>query len=592
MQMFRILSVLIWVGLAFRAGAEEFLEPEKAFRFSASMIGKGAIEVGFDIADGYYMYRERFAFAAEGAQLGIPELPQGKVKFDETFQKDVETYRGDFRIRIPVEVSASNSAVTLRVTSQGCADKGLCYPPQESVIHLTPGGGSGLLSVIQAARAEVSAPDHTAAAVTNVAPPSEMGRLEGALKSGRLLAILPLFFILGLGLAFTPCVLPMVPILSSIIIGEGKRPTRTRGFLLSLSYAVGMVIVYTALGIGAGLLGEGLAANLQNPWILAGFAVLIALLSLAMFDVYQLQMPTAIQARLSEVSHRQSAGKFAGVFAMGAISALIVGPCVAAPLAATLLYISQTRDVVIGGSALFAMAAGMSVPLLLVGFSAGTLLPRVGAWMRQIKRLMGVLMLALAAWVVSPVVPAWMTMLAWAVIGISYGAHMLWGGSTGWIAKAFGLFVAVLGLLQFAGAATGGNDPLAPLGHLRAGAEHSVAFQRVSSVAALDAALARSAGKTVMLDFYADWCVSCKEMEKRTFTDPRVSARMQQMVLLQADVTENNDNDKALLKRFRLFGPPGIILFDKRGREIEGAQVIGFQNADQFLKSLEFATGR
>jgi thiol:disulfide interchange protein DsbD len=592
MQMLRILWVLMLVGLAFRAGAEEYLEPEKAFRFSASMIGKSTIEVGFDIADGYYMYRDRFAFAAEGAQLGIPDLPQGKVKFDETFQKDVETYRGDLRIRIPVEVSASNSAVTLKVTSQGCADKGLCYPPQESVIRLTLSGGGGLLSAIRAARAEVSAPDYSAAAVTHVAPPSEMGRLESALKSGRLLAILPLFFVLGLGLAFTPCVLPMVPILSSIIMGESKRPTRTRGFLLSLSYSVGMVIVYTALGIGAGLLGEGLAANFQNPWILAGLAVLIALMSLAMFDVYQLQMPPAIQARLSEVSQRQSAGKFAGVFAMGAISALIVGPCVAAPLAATLLYISQTRDVLIGGSALFAMAVGMSVPLLLVGFSAGTLLPRAGAWMKQMKRLMGVLMLALASWIVSPVVPAWMTMLAWAVIGISYGTYMLWGGSTGKIAKAFGLFAAVLGLLQFAGVATGGNDPLAPLGHLRSGAEHSVAFQRVRSVAELDAALARSAGKTVLLDFYADWCVSCKEMEKRTFTDPRVSARMQQMVLLQADVTANNDNDKALLKRFRLFGPPGIIFFDKQGSEIEGAQVIGFQNADQFLKSLEFSMGR
>ncbi|MTW13909.1 protein-disulfide reductase DsbD [Pseudoduganella eburnea] len=481
-MMRRLLMLFALLAFVARAFAQDFLEPEAAFRFAARMADGGTAEVSFDIADGYYMYRDRFKFSADGAKLGAPELPAGKVKFDQTFGKQVETYRHRVTVRVPVQ---GEGPFVLRVTSQGCADAGLCYSPMESGITM-----------------QAAAP------------------LAQVLQGGRLLKIVPLFLLLGLGLAFTPCVLPMVPILSSIIVGDSAKPSRKRGLLLSAAYSLGMALVYTAFGIAAGLAGEGLAASLQKPWVIGGFALLLTALALSMFGLYELQLPNALQSRLAESSNRRSAGKLAGVFGMGAISALMVGPCVAAPLAGALVYISQTRDVLVGGSALFAMAAGMSVPLVLVGVSAGSLLPRAGAWMVWVKRGFGVMLLALAAWMALPLLPSHHT--------------------------------------------------------------SALPFKRISNVQELEAELAK--GKPVMLDFYADWCVSCKEMEKFTFSAAPVKAALQGAVLLQADVTANTEQDKALLKRFGLFGPPAIILFGGGGKE--GARVIGYQDAERFQQTL------
>lgn len=478
----RILTLLFLLALFTRAFAQDFLEPEAAFRFSARMVDGGTAEVSFDIAEGYYMYRDRFRFSADGARLGAPELPPGKVKYDQTFGKEVETYRHRVTVRVPVQ---GEGPFVLRVTSQGCADAGLCYSPMDSGITL-----------------QAAAP------------------LAQVLQGGQLLKVIPLFLLLGLGLAFTPCVLPMVPILSSIIVGDGAKPSRKRGLLLSGAYSLGMALVYTAFGIAAGLAGEGLAASLQKPLVIGGFALLLAALALSMFGMYELQLPNALQSRLAESSNRRSAGKLAGVFCMGAISALMVGPCVAAPLAGALVYISQTRDVLTGGSALFAMAAGMSVPLVLVGVSAGSLLPRAGAWMVWVKRGFGVMLLALAAWMAMPLLPS-------------------------------------------------RHAPVLP-------------FKRISNVQQLEAELAQ--GRPVMLDFYADWCVSCKEMEKFTFSAAPVKAALQGAVLLQGDVTANTEEDKALLKRHGLFGPPAIILFDGGGKE--KARVIGYQDAERFQQTL------
>ncbi|MEF2269321.1 protein-disulfide reductase DsbD [Janthinobacterium sp. LS2A] len=602
---------------------DEFLDPELAFKFSARMQDPSTIAVTYVIADGYYMYHERFKFEAVGAKLGTPVYPAGKVKFDDTFQKNVETFRKTLTITIPVEAAG---AFILKATGQGCSDKGLCYAPQDATAQLVGGGGGqsmapgGLpskfalpaapavdtaavngpqaqaspgVSVMSIPQADItSTPEPVAAApaAASAAPAqSEMGKIEAALKGGKLLVIVPLFMLLGLGLAFTPCVLPMVPILSSIIIGDGAKVSRSRGLLLSLTYALGMAIVYTALGVAAGLAGEGLAAQLQNPWVLGFFALLMAGLALSMFGFYELQVPAFLQGKLTSVSNQQSSGRLAGVFVMGAISALIVGPCVAAPLAGALLYISQTRDVVIGGSALFAMAVGMSVPLLLVGVSAGTLLPRAGAWMDAVKRFFGVLQLGVAWWLVSPVLPGAVQMLGWTVLFVGYGMYLLVGKSgakNAWVAKAFGLVFAVLGAMQLVGVASGGRDPLAPLAHLGGGQVHAQPFTRVKTVAQLDAALAQLNGKPALLDFYADWCVSCIEMEKLTFVDPAVREKMGQAVLLQVDVTANDADDKAMLKRFQLFGPPGIIMFNPQGQEIAQSRVIGFQNAATFLTSL------
>ncbi|MBB3120190.1 protein-disulfide reductase DsbD [Pseudoduganella violacea] len=588
-----LLTLALLAGRSARAD-EEFLDPNVAFQFSARMADSKSVAVTYKIADGYYMYRERFAFKAVGATLGEPEIPPGKVKFDETFQKEVETYRNSVTIVIPVEAAGP---FTLMATSQGCSDKGLCYSPQDASTRLQGGGlsissasaGQDLagLSTPEGYAAEQAAQAAEAAGSARgaAAGTSELGRIEAALKSGRLMVIVPLFLLLGLGLSFTPCVLPMVPILSSIIVGEGAGATRKRGLLLSVTYALGMAIIYTALGVAAGLAGEGLAAYLQNAWVLGAFALLMALLSLSMFGVYELQVPASLQSRLMAASNRQSSGKLAGVFAMGAISALIVGPCVAAPLAGTLLYIGQTRDVVIGASALFALAVGMSVPLVLVGVSAGAVLPRAGAWMEGVKRFFGVLMLAVAWWLVSPVLPALVQMLGWTVLGLGYGMY-LFVTSRHWGLKALSLVFAFVGAAQLIGALSGGRDPLAPLSHLRGGQAHGLEFTRIKTVAQLDATLANTGGKTVMLDFYADWCVSCKEMEKFTFVDPQVKAKLANSVLLQVDVTANDEADKEMLRRFKLFGPPGFILFDRSGKEIPDSRVIGFQNSEKFLQSL------
>ncbi len=587
-----LLLAVFTLGFAPYSMADDFLDPEVAFKVSGKMVEPGVAEVTFLIEDGYYLYRERLKFSSENAKLGKIDLPKGKVKFDETFQKEVETYRKGMVVRVPVEASGD---FVLKVSRQGCADQGLCYPPLETALTLVIADEAPVLSTASA-KQNIAGPGIggkiDSAKDVSSAPDQESYSITAALKSGKLAAILPLFFLLGLGLSFTPCVLPMVPILSFIIVGEGTTVKRSRAFLLSLSYALGMALVYTVLGVVAGLVGEGLAATLQNPWVLGTFAALMVLLSLSMFGVYQLQVPAALQTKLTVASEGQRNGKLIGVFVMGAISALIVGPCVAAPLAGALVYISQTRDVVVGGAALFAMAMGMSVPLLLVGISAGNLLPRAGAWMEAIKRFFGVLMLAMALWIVSPVIPVGLQMAGWALLLIGYAGYQLFVHRGGMLAKSFAIVLGFLGVLQLIGVSTGGRDVFAPVGHLYGEQVHGVTFVRVKSLAELDQAVAESKGKIVMLDFYADWCVSCKEMEKLTFTDAKVKEQLDQMLLLQVDVTANNADDKALLKRFNLFGPPGIIFFDHTGQEVVGARVIGYQSAEKFNQSLLRVTNK
>ncbi|MGV8825875.1 protein-disulfide reductase DsbD [Methylibium petroleiphilum] len=610
-------TLLLWLTALlplFAAAAEDFLPPEQAFRFDARVLDGKSIEIGFVVADGYYLYREPFKFEAQGGGvvLGAPEIPSGTVKFDETFEKDVETYRGRVAIRLPVD--AAPASFQLVVTSQGCADQGLCYPPMQSVadVQLAGFGGDGSVRVPADGRGldGALAASRASAAMAGVSRSGDAA-IDHALRSGRFWLVVFAFFVAGLLLSFTPCVLPMLPILSSLIIGQGGQAVaRSRGLLLAGAYSLGMALVYTALGVAAGLAGEGLAAALQNAWVLGAFSLLLALLALSMFGAYELQLPAVLRDRLAASSGRLQGGRLAGVFAMGGVSALIVSPCVAAPLAGALLYISQTRDVLLGGSALFSLAAGMSVPLLLLGASAGALLPRAGAWMESVKRFFGLLLLAVAWWMLSPVVPAPLAVAGWGVllIGAAVFLHAFdrlpeIAGADLRLVKGLGLALAVAGATQIVGAAAGAQDALKPLqpfvvgispaaaatlpGNAIAATHDGVSFRRVSTVEELDAAV-RGAGRPVMLDFYADWCVSCKEMERFTFTDPAVQARLGKALLLQADVTRNSESDRALLKRFQLFGPPGIVFFDAGGRELE-TRVIGFQNAQRFLQSLQSA---
>lgn len=605
---------LLLMGWQAAAHAEtEFLEPEKAFVFSAQMAAPDTLELRYKVAPGYYMYRERFGITISpvgATTLGEAVYPKGDVKYDPTFEKDMEVFHKDVVIRVPV--GAGTQPFTLTLTGQGCADAGLCYPPMDSSIKLTPVAGG--YAVAGAAAAPLAGSASTSSSSSSSST-SGLGALFSAGDTGLADALGGLgwaktagvFLVLGLLLAFTPCVLPMIPILSSIVLGgvAQPRPTRGRGLALAATYVLGMSVVYTALGVAAGLSGAGLAAWLQTPWVLSLFALLLAVLALAMFDVFTFQMPSGVQARLSERSSRIPGGRYTGALVMGALSALIVGPCVAAPLAGALLYISQTGDVFLGAAALFAMAWGMGVPLLIVGASSGALLPKAGPWMDGVKRLFGMLLLGTAWWMLIPVVPTWVQMSGWAFLAIvsavmlrAFDALPAGAGAGRMFGKGLGLLLALAAAAWLVGAASGGRDVLQPLSHLaaRAGAAPGVAgvaadggevhFTRVRNNAELDALLAQSR-QPVMLDFYADWCVSCREMERFTFTDPGVAQRMSTMLLVQADVTANNADDRALLKRFRLFGPPGIMFFEPGGKELPDARVVGFQDARRFTESLD-----
>jgi thiol:disulfide interchange protein DsbD len=567
--------------------AEEPLPPEQAFRFSARAVDAKTIEASWQITDQYYMYRDKFKFAAEGGTLGAAKYPPGKVKDDENFGK-VETYRKEVKILIPVEAAG---AVTLKAVSQGCWDGGICYPPinQEARVDMAAAAApTGAVS---------PAPTSAGTAKTGTAG-DETSRIAGLFKGDNLALVLASFFGFGLLLSLTPCVFPMIPILSGIIVNHGHAVSHLRAFILSLAYVLGMAVTYAIVGVAAGLSGTLLSAALQNAWVLTAFALVFVVLSLSMFGFYELQLPAALQSKVSDTANKQG-GSLPAIALMGALSALIVGPCVAAPLAGALLYIAQTGNATLGGAALFVMALGMGAPLLLVGAFSRSLLPKSGPWMEGVKKFFGVIMLATALWLVSPVIPLWSQMLGWALLMVVpaiflHALDPLPSNAHGWqrLGKGLGVVLLLGGAAMLMGVLGGAKDPLQPLGFLRAGnaAEvHGPAFERVATVDKLDARLAeaKAAGQPVMLDFYADWCVSCKEMERFTFADTKVAARMKQMVLLQADVTANSDADKALLKRFGLFGPPGIIFWSGAGVELADLRVVGFQNADTFLPTLE-----
>jgi thioredoxin:protein disulfide reductase len=591
----RILLILL-LALSWPAHAAEpdLLEPDRAFQFSAELKAPGAIEVSYRIARGYYLYRDKFAFSATpaGVTLGAPQLPPGTKTRDEFFG-EVEIYRGALRFIVPFEIGdATLESFRLAAVSQGCADVGVCYVPHEQTAEL------------RLASLEAGAPPGGAFAglfTGTSRGTSDDLRVAAFFESGFWLVVAG-FFVFGLLLSFTPCVLPMVPILSGVIVGGGAQVTKLRGFLLASAFVLGMALTYAAAGVAAGLSGAMLSAALQNPWVLGAFAAVFVALAAAMFGAYELQLPVALQSRLAEASARIRGGRATGAFAMGVLSALIVGPCVAAPLAGALLYISQSRDVVLGGAALFSMALGMGVPLLAVGASAGALLPKAGPWMNTIKRFFGVVLLAMAIYLVSPVVPVVVQMLAWAALLIVVAVYLhaidpLPAHVHGFqrFSKGVGVISLVAGTAFLIGALSGGRDVLQPLSGMRLGSPTGEAatapplFDRVASLDEFEMRLRAAAGRPVLLDFYADWCVTCKEMERYTFTDAGVRKRFAEMVLLQVDVTANSPDDRALLKRFRLFGPPGIVFFDRAGAEIQGLRVIGFQPADRFARVLDQA---
>ena len=512
--------------LAFYAPHVEANDPlpvEKAFAMRAHAVSRDTVEIVFEIAPRYYLYGERFAFEAEpaGIDLGLVERPPGEIKNDPVFG-EVETYHTRLRMRLPVGAPQGLERFTLAVKSQGCWEGGICYPPtvQRAEIKLT-----GLT--------ENPDNDSTDSRANNTNDYNESGRLAGLLSSTSAPLALVIFFGLGLLLAFTPCVFPMIPILSSIIVGAGNAVTRPRALALSIAYVLGMATIYALAGVAAGLTGSLLSAMLQNTWVPLVFALLFVLLALSMFGLYELRLPTSLQNRLVGAANREKGGHLGGVALMGAISALIVSPCVTAPLAGALLYIAQTGDAALGGLALFTLALGMGVPLIIVALAAHSL-PKAGPWMERVRKTMGVLLLAVAVWIALPAFPG----------------------------------------LQSVFQEIGGASSTLP------------AFENIDSEAELDARL-KTTDRPVLLDFYADWCSTCKQMERDTFSDPAVAARMARMQLLRVDVTAYNDSHKALLGRFGLVGPPGIVFFDADGQLRNDLRVVGFMPADKFSALLD-----
>jgi thiol:disulfide interchange protein DsbD len=581
--------------------AEEFLDPSLAFVPAARALDAQTLEVRFAVAPGYYLYRDKFRFAADEVALGVPDIPKGKEKFDDTFGK-VEVFYKKAVIRLPVERNRSGPLrFSLRVTSQGCADAGLCYPPQTQTLmaELPAEGMPPVASNMNGAAGDM--PDGAPLDANG----DESGLIASLLEKSGFWANLLFFFLGGLGLVFTPCVLPMIPILSSVIVGQRQPVSRRRNFALALSYVLGMALAYAAIGVAAGLTGALFSAALQKAWVLFAFAALFVLLAFSMFGFYDLRLPLALQHKLSEesglIGKRLGRVRGLAVFFMGVLSALIVSPCVSPVLAGALLYIGKTGDAFLGGAALFALALGMGLPLLV----AGTLLPRSGAWMESVKKAFGVILLFTAVWLVSPVIPVLAQMLAYAFILLIAAIYLraidplpvdARGGTR--FLKGLGIIFFLMGAALFLGALGGSRDLLQPLGVFRSfvpGAFPETAaplsFARVKNLDDLESRLmlAREAGQPVLLDFYADWCVSCKEMERFTFADPAIRERLNRFVRLQADVTENSEDDKALLRRFRLFGPPGLVFFDTTGQEIPNLRVVGFQNPTAFGRVLEQA---
>lgn len=615
--------------------SQTLLTPAEAFVPSIITADSNQIEVEWLIQPGYYLYRDKMhteLSSAGNASIKNLDIDRGEMQYDEFFG-DVEILREVRRMRIQLDNATAIKNADIELFYQGCADIGVCFPPESMTLPVAfiastdtaavassnsndPATGSNVAALATGTAGATASSTlqsnvtANAATVTSqqqkVLPVSEQDKLSRLLQGGNLGLIALAFYGAGLLLAFTACVYPMIPILSSLIVGYGEKLSTRKAFSLSLVYVMSMASVFAVLGILVGLSGYNIQPLFQNPWVLTAFALLFVALALSMFGLYELQMPSALQSKVTEISNNQSGGTYTGVAVMGVLSALIVGPCVTPPLVAALAYIAQTGDATIGGIALFAIGIGMGTPLLLIGTSLGKFMPKAGGWMDTTQRIFGVILLAVAIYLLSRFLPGNVIMMMFAALaifaGVFFGAtDRLDSESRGSqrFGKSVGLIAVIYGAVLMVGALAGNTSMLSPLGGFvgnqsagnsqqNANNEH-VTFQRVKSLGDLDNVLAeaKAQNRPVMFDFYADWCVSCKEMEAFTFPDKRVREQLTDAILIQADVTKNDDDDKALLKAFGLFGPPAIILYDRDGTELTAGRVVGYMPAEKFSAHLQ-----
>ncbi|MDN3520560.1 protein-disulfide reductase DsbD [Halomonas ramblicola] len=604
------LSLLLLLPLAAQAqwfsgnDAEEFLPVLEAFQPSAWHDGE-TLYVGVEAAEGYYLYRHRFSVESDQVDLGEPELPAGEFTSDE-FLGDVYVFRDRVVFGVPLDKEASG-AFPLALTFQGCADAGLCYPPERVALEAGEREAPAAFAGWRDAGDERSGADGSGAEATTAtqgeaasAPQSEDGRFRALMSEASLPLALGLFFLAGLGLTFTPCVLPMVPILSSIIVGQN--PGRPRAFALSASYVAGMSVTYAVVGVLMGLFGAGLnlQARLQSAPVLIAFAVLFTLFALTMFGAFRLRLPTRLAGRVDAWQARAQRSGPAGLALAGALSVLVVSPCVSAPLAGALVFISTTGDALLGGAALLALGLGMGVPLLAVGTFGTTALPRSGAWMTGVKAAFGILLLGVAIWLVERLLPAGVVLLLWA--GLAIGSALALGALSfdrpqGWprVRQAAGLLLLAWGLALVVGAASGGRDPLRPLAPLAGDGAPTTEAREVTTVAGLDGlrrALAEvPEGRAAFVHLTADWCISCKQLERRVYPNPRVAEPLSAFTRIDVDVTETDAASRELLDHFGLFGPPSLLFFHA-GEEIREARIQGEMRAPQLADHLEGVLSR
>lgn len=586
-----IISILLFATSLFAQAG--FLMPEEAFKPSVTLQNKSHLKATVVLGEAIYLYKDKLSLtitAPEGIVLEKVQMPTGEAHDGEIV---FTSSPGIFASLAKKNEQIKADIVSVKIAFQGCSEQGLCYEPMEETFKLAVDSSN---IPLQGALENVKNSQNIKTASPVMV--SEIDQITQTFIEGNVGLVLLTFFGFGLLLSLTPCIFPMIPILSSIIVSQGEGMNAKRGFLLSLVYVLAMSVAYTLAGVLAGLFGSNIQVAMQNPWVISTFALLFVGLAVSMFGFFEIGLPASWQSRLAKTSDSAgSKGGYAGVAVMGFLSALIVGPCVAPPLAGALMYIGQTGDALLGGAALFVLSIGMGLPLLLIGTGAGRFMPHPGGWMQTVSKVFGVIMLSIAIYMLSRIVPPILTMYLWAVLLVVSGVYMgalepLKDRSWDALFKGVGLIALIYGFMLFYGALKGETNPFDPLPrqiveNSQSVGQNSLEFKKIHSLSELDAVIEQNKGKKIMLDFYADWCVSCKELEHTTFKNPDVIALLKDYVLIQADVTQNSDEERALSRHFGLFGPPGIIFFDKEGKQVQGADLIGYKDAEAFLKHIK-----